>query len=86
MSKLRIGIIGGGWMGKVHAMSYRTARSAFGPEPAVPVVAAMADLSVELAKRAACECGVGRAVGDWRAIIEDPSIDVVDICTPNDTH
>ena len=86
MRELRIGIVGGGWMGKVHAMSYRTARSAFGPEPAIPIVAAMADLNTELAERAARECGVDRAVGDWRAIVDDPSIDIVDVCTPNDMH
>jgi predicted dehydrogenase len=86
MRELRIGIVGGGWMGKVHAMSYRTARSAFGPEPAVPVLASIADLNLEMAQRAAHECGVARAVADWREVVEDPSIDIVDICTPNDLH
>ena len=38
MAELRIGLVGAGWMGKVHSMSYRTAQSAFGPEPAVPGV------------------------------------------------
>jgi len=84
--ELRIGIVGAGWMGKVHAMSYRTARSAFGPEPAEPVLAAIADLNLEMAERAARECGVERAVADWREIVEDPGIDIVDICTPNDLH
>jgi predicted dehydrogenase len=86
MRELRIGIVGGGWMGKVHAMSYRTARSAFGPDPAVPVVAAIADVTAELSERAARECGVDHAVSDWRRIIDDPTIDIVDICTPNDAH
>jgi predicted dehydrogenase len=86
MSELQIGIVGGGWMGKVHAMSYRMARSAFGPLPAEPVVAVMADVDLELAERAARECGVDRAVGDWRAIVDEPSIDIVDVCTPNDMH
>ncbi|MBN9511094.1 MAG: Gfo/Idh/MocA family oxidoreductase [Alphaproteobacteria bacterium] len=86
MRTLQIGIVGGGWMGKVHAMSYRTARSAFGPEPASPVVAVMADVTMELAEAAARECGVDRAVADWRRIVEDPQIDIVDICTPNDMH
>ena len=86
MSELRIGIVGGGWMGKVHAMSYRTARSAFGPVPAVPVVAVIADVDQAIADRAAHECGIERGVGDWRAIVEDKRIDIVDICTPNDMH
>ena len=86
MRELRIGIVGAGWMGKVHAMSYRTARSAFGPEPAVPVLAAIADLNQPMADRAAQECGIERGVADWRRIVEDKTIDIVDICTPNDMH
>ena len=53
MRELRIGLIGGGWMGKVHSMSYRTAESAFGPDPAVPILAAVADMRQDLAERAA---------------------------------
>ncbi len=86
MRELRIGIVGAGWMGKVHAMSYRTAFSAFGPEPAMPVLASIADLNLEMAERAAHEFGVAGAVADWRQIVEDPSIDIIDICTPNDMH
>src|SRR6476659_4286288 len=86
MRQVRIGLVGAGWMGKVHSMSYRTARSAFGPEPAEPVLAAIADVNIELAERAAREYGYERAVADWRAIVDDPTIDIVDICTPNDMH
>lgn len=86
MRELRIGIVGAGWMGKVHAMSYRTALSAFGPEPAVPVLAAIADLNREMAERAAHEFGIAHAVADWREIVADPEIDIVDVCTPNDMH
>lgn len=86
MRKLQIGIIGGGWMGKVHAMSYRTARSAFGPDPATPVIAVLADINSELAEAAARECGIEKAVGDWRSVVDDQNIDIIDICTPNDMH
>jgi len=86
MRQVRIGLVGAGWMGKVHSMSYRTARSAFGPEPADPVLASIADVNMELAERAAHEYGYERAVADWRAIIDDPTIDIVDVCTPNDMH
>lgn len=86
MRELRIGLIGAGWMGKVHSMSYRTAQSAFGPEPAVPVLAAIADVNQEIAGRAARDFGYERAAKDWREIVDDPTIDIVDICTPNDMH
>src|ERR1700722_13681803 len=86
MRELRIGLVGAGWMGKVHAMSYRTAQSAFGPEPAVPVLASIADLRLDIAERAAREYGFEKAVPNWRALLDDPSIDIIDICTPNDLH
>ena len=86
MRELRIGLVGAGWMGKVHSMSYRTAQSAFGPEPAVPVLAAIADINPQIAERAARDFGYERAAKDWREIIDDPTIDIVDICTPNDMH
>ena len=86
MRELRIGLVGAGWMGKVHAMSYRTAQSAFGPEPAVPVLASIADLRLDIAERAAREYGFEKAVPDWHALLDDPSIDIIDICTPNDLH
>jgi predicted dehydrogenase len=86
MRELRIGLVGAGWMGKVHSMSYRTAQSAFGSEPAVPVLDAVMDSNQALAEHAQREYGYRRVVGDWRAIVEDPAIDVVDVCTPNDVH
>jgi predicted dehydrogenase len=84
--ELRIGLVGAGWMGKIHSMSYRTALSAFGPDPAVPVLEAVTDINRPLAERAQREYGYRRLAEDWRAIVEDPAIDAVDICTPNDLH
>jgi predicted dehydrogenase len=86
MKELKIGLVGAGWMGKVHSMSYRTALSAFGPLPAVPVLEAVTDASIGIARQAAADFGYNRAVGSWREIVDDPTIDLVDICTPNDMH
>jgi predicted dehydrogenase len=84
--ELRIGLVGAGWMGKVHSMAFRTARQAFGPDPAIPVLHSVADVNVELAQRAARDFGYIRAVSDWHQVVEDPAVDIVDICTPNDMH
>lgn len=86
MRELRIGVVGAGWMGKVHAMAYRMARQAFGPEPAVPVLDTIADLDAGLAEAGASECGFRHSTTDWREVVDDPAIDIVDICTPNDMH
>jgi predicted dehydrogenase len=86
MRDIKIGLIGAGWMGKVHAMSYRMAESAFGPEPARPVLEVIADVDAGLAERAARDYGFNRSAADWRQVVDDPGIDLIDICTPNDLH
>ena len=86
MTELRVGLIGAGWMGKSHAMAYRAARLAFGGEPAAPVLEVVADASEDIAVRAASAFGFRRHARDWRAVVEDPRVDIVDICTPNDLH
>ena len=86
MKTVKIGLIGAGWMGKVHSMSYRMAETAFGPAPARPQLEVVADIDPAAAERAARDYGYARAAADWRAVIDDPAIDMVDICTPNDLH
>lgn len=49
-------------------------------------VAGVAASSSESAQRAADRYAVGRATGDWRALVEDSAIDVVHNCTPNQLH
>ena len=86
MAELRIGLIGAGWMGKTHSMAYRAARLAFGGAPAVPVLEVVADADEATAARAAAELGFRRHARDWREVVEDPAVDVVDVTTPNDLH
>src|ERR1700737_4065466 len=84
--QLRIGLVGTGWMGKVHSMSFKTARLAFGPEPVEPVLELIASSERGRAERVARAWGYRRATDDWRRIVEDPDVDVVDVCTANDSH
>ena len=86
MTELKVGLVGAGWMGKAHAMSYRTARLAFGGKPVAAVLDVVADANEEIAAAAAAEMGFRRHARDWREVVEDPSIDIVDITTPNDLH
>ena len=86
MTDLKVGLIGAGWMGKAHAMSYRTQRLAFEGKPAAAVLEVVADANEEIAARAAAEMGFRRHARDWREVVDDPGIDIVDITTPNDLH
>ena len=87
MSKktLNIGIIGTGFMGKAHAFAYRSALAAF-PDIPVPVLRMIADVNAESAAKAAHQYGYEKSTGDWRDLINDPTIDVVSITTPNTLH
>lgn len=83
---LNIGLIGSGFMGQAHADAFRRAALLYRDLPAIPVMHTLADATQELADAAAARFGFARATSDWRAMIADPEIDIVDITTPNAMH
>jgi predicted dehydrogenase len=85
MKELGIGLIGTGFMGKAHAIAYRTALSAF-PDIPTPRLVAIADVNAEAATKAAHQYGFESSTGDWKALIVNPDIHVVSITTPNAMH
>jgi predicted dehydrogenase len=84
--ELRIGLIGGGFMGRTHSNGYNRVPNFF-PELAYkPVLKAVCSRSPEKVKAFAEQWGYESFETDWRALIARDDIDAVDICTPNDTH
>jgi predicted dehydrogenase len=86
MQRLNVGMIGGGFMGKAHALAYAALPMFFWPTPAMPIRHTVADVSDELATDAANRLGFAKGVSDWRRVIDDPEIHIVDIVTPNNSH
>jgi predicted dehydrogenase len=86
VNEVRIGLIGAGWMGKAHAVAYRNVPMVFGPEPAVPVLEMVADVNPAWAEAAAHNLGFARWSADWREVVADPRVNVVDITAPNHVH
>ncbi|PIN63611.1 gfo/Idh/MocA family oxidoreductase, partial [Klebsiella pneumoniae] len=39
-----------------------------------------------MAERHAAKLGAEKAYGDWRELVNDPQVDVVDITSPNHLH
>lgn len=77
MSKVRVGIVGVGYMGKAHALCYQQ-----DPLAEVTMVSARrAERAQSLADQLGC-----RWTTDWKELIADPDVDVVDICAPNHLH
>src|SRR5690349_4232036 len=83
---LNIGLIGSGFMGQAHADAFRRAGLLYRDLPARPVLHTLADAGADLARAAAERFGFARGTGDWRELVADPEIDLVDITTPNTLH
>jgi len=86
MKEVRIGLIGTGVMGKAHATAFKNVPLVFGNEPARPVLEVVADVDAESVKVWAENFGFTRWTTNWREIVEDPNVEIVDITTPNHLH
>jgi predicted dehydrogenase len=84
-SQLRIGLIGTGFMGKTHVFGFAAAQRVF-DLPYALALHTVADRTEDLAAQAAQALGFARASGDWRRLVEDPEIDMIDITAPNAFH
>jgi predicted dehydrogenase len=83
--KLRVGLIGSGFMGKAHAFGYATAMRVF-DLPYELELHTIADVNDLAATKAAAALGFSRATEEWRSLVADPDIDVVNITAPNALH
>jgi len=85
--KPRIGVamIGYAFMGRAHSQAWRNAHRFF-DLPRKPHMAALVGRNAERASAAAEQLGWESVETDWRRVLEREDVDVVDICTPGDTH
>ncbi|MFJ2813170.1 Gfo/Idh/MocA family protein [Streptomyces sp. NPDC087294] len=82
---LRVGMIGYAFMGGAHTHGWRTAGRVF-DLPRRPVLAAICGRDADAVRAAADRHGWADAETDWRTLIARDDIDLVDICTPGDSH
>ena len=85
MAEVRIGLIGSGYMGRAHALAYRTVPGVFAL-PVEPALELLADIDAASAERAGKAFGFARWTDAWRELVSDARVDVVDITTPNVLH
>jgi predicted dehydrogenase len=86
MAELGIGLIGTGFMGKTHALAWRAARAVMGGDLPDVRLDLLCDTPADRAAAMAAQFGFARSTGDWRALVNDPRVDVVSITTPNGLH
>ena len=83
---LGVGVISLGWMGRLHARSYRALSERF-PELGVEARLVAAADPIDEARRAAVEdLGFERAHADYHELLADPQIGLVSIASPNFLH
>ena len=82
---LRVGMVGYAFMGAVHSHAWRTAHRFF-DLPLTPELTALAGRNAQAVQQAADQMGWLSVETDWRRLIERDDIDLIDICTPGDTH
>jgi predicted dehydrogenase len=82
---LNIGMIGYGFMGRAHSNAYHTVNNYFDLDFR-PVLKAVCARSADKAKSFADKWGYESVETDWRKLVERKDIDLIDICTPNNTH
>ncbi len=85
MTDIGVGLIGTGFMGKCHALAYRTVKTVFGNVPA-PRLELLCDVDAAVAGERAEAFGFARSTTDWREVIADPAVELVSIATPNALH
>jgi predicted dehydrogenase len=79
MKKVFVGIVGSGFIAELHMRAYRRV---FGVDVDVKAVVSRGDHVIDFARR----FGVPRTFRDYRDLLKDETIDVIDICTPPALH
>src|ERR671921_756332 len=82
---LRVAMIGHAFMGAAHSHAWRTAPRFF-DLPLTPQLSVLCGRNPETTAAAADRLGWAESSTDWREVVDRDDVDLVDICTPGDTH
>ena len=83
---VKVGLIGMGWMGSVHSRSYRAIPDRFRDSGIEPRLVICADEIEARARQGQEQFGFEKFTTDWRDVIADPDVEVVNITAPNNMH
>ena len=79
MTEVRVGLVGTGFVAELHMYAYKRV---YGVDAEVVAAVSRSDQVEAFAKKHQ----IARTSRDYRALLADPAIDVVDICTPPALH
>jgi len=85
VDEIKIGIVGGGYMGKAHAVAYASVGGIF-DTPLRPVLEMVCASSPASAERYRKSFGFKRATANWQTLVEDDQVQAIIIASPQSTH
>lgn len=85
MRQIGIGLVGGGYMGKAHAVALSVVGAVFDTalRPRLEMIAGATPASSDRYRAA---YGFARAAADWQTLVADPRVEAVVIASPQVTH
>jgi predicted dehydrogenase len=86
VKRFNVGIVGFGFIGRVHAFGHLTLPFFYDPLPCQTEITHICTSRQETAEKGRQQAGARVATTDFREVTEDPEIDIVHICTPNHLH
>jgi predicted dehydrogenase len=81
-----VGLVGYGGIGKFHTVNWRNLNLYYPDLPKVVRLRGAAARSRASVKAAVADGGYEYGTTDYHELLDDPEIDLIDICTPNHTH
>ncbi|MTE17848.1 gfo/Idh/MocA family oxidoreductase [Streptomyces sp. TRM43335] len=82
---LGVGMVGYAFMGAVHSQAWRTVAHVY-DLPLSPVMSAVCGRDADAVRAAADRLGWAAAETDWRELIARDDVQLVDVCTPGNSH
>ena len=84
--ELGVGLLGYAFMGKAHSNGFKKMPYIFWPPPAIPQLQSICGRDRDAVAEAALRYGFKRYTTSWKEMVDDPSVQVLDNCAPNDAH
>ena len=81
-----IGVIGYNFMGKAHSHAFKTIPHMMWPPPALPKLVSICGRDEAAVSEAQRRYGYERYTTDWRELVADPDVEIVDNLAPNNLH
>ena len=84
--RIGVGLLGYAFMGKAHSNALKKLPYMLYPPVAIPELTAIAGRNAAAVEEAARRFGYRKAYTDWRALVEDPDVHLLDNVGPNNLH